>query len=112
MKAVFVAAAVVAAAAVFVAAAAVVAAAVFVAAAAVARRAALAPDAASTRRAAPARRAAPPAREVAKPMPRVDADALRAIVGDMPNVKKKEMLLEMLLDYDGLPPGVPSFAGR
>ena len=29
-----------------------------------------------------------------------------------PNVKKKEMLLEMLLDYDGLPPGVPSFAGR
>ena len=44
--------------------------------------------------------------------PRVDADALRAIVGDMPNVKKKEMLLEMLLDYDGLPPGVPSFAGR
>ncbi|CAH0377325.1 unnamed protein product [Pelagomonas calceolata] len=62
--------------------------------------------------AAPARRAAPPAREAAKPMPRVDADALRAIVGDMPNVKKKEMLLEMLLDYDGLPPGVPSFAGR
>jgi hypothetical protein len=58
-----------------------------------------------------ARHKAPATRET-KPMPRVDGDALRAMLGDMPNVKKKEMLLEMLLDYDGLPRGVPSFAGR